>query len=83
MIFKVPEEKIIYSKEPEGSIEYTNKLDNAYSKYARVYDLALKLLPFWKTWIKVVIPYIKGPRVLEASFGTGYLLMQYANKYET
>ena len=83
MIFKVPEKKIIYSKEPENSIEYTNKLDKGYSKYAKVYDLAVKLLPFWKTWINVVIPYIQGPRVLEASFGTGYLLMQYAKNYET
>ena len=83
MIFKVPEEKIIYSNEPENSIEYTNRLDKEYSKYAKVYDLAVKFLPFWKTWIKVVLPYIQGPRVLEASFGTGYLLGQYANNFET
>ena len=80
---KVPEEKIIYSKEPENSIEYTEKLDKKYSKYARVYDVAVKLLPVWKTWIKTVIPHIEGPRVLEASFGTGYLLTHYANDYET
>ena len=43
----------------------------------------VKLLPVWKTWIKVVVPYIEGNRVLEASFGTGYLLLQYANEYET
>ena len=83
MLFKVPEEKIIYSKEPEISIEYTQKLDKAYSKYATVYDIAVKLLPVWKTWIKTVIPYIEGTRVLEASFGTGYLLLQYADNYET
>ena len=83
MIFKVPEEKIIYSKEPDNSIEYTKKLDKEYSKYAKIYDFAIKLLPLWKTWIKVVVPFIEGPRVLEASFGTGYLLMQYADKYET
>ncbi|MCP4399785.1 MAG: class I SAM-dependent methyltransferase [bacterium] len=83
MLFKVPEEKIVYSKEPEYSIEYTKKLDKEYSKYANLYDIAVKLLPVWKTWIKAVIPHIKGNRVLEASFGTGYLLMQYANNYET
>ena len=83
MIFKVPEDKIIYTKEPKDSIEHTKKLDQGYSKYAKVYDLAIKLFPFWKTWIKVVIPYIQGPKVLEASFGTGYLLMQYASNYET
>ncbi len=83
MLLKVPEEKIVYSKEPENSIAYTKKLDKEYSKYAKVYDVAVKLLPVWKTWIKTVIPYIEGNRVLEASFGTGYLLMQYANNYET
>ena len=83
MIFKVHEEKIVYSKEPDNSIEYTKKLDKEYSKYAIFYDIAVKLLPFWKTWIKAAIPYIEGNRVLEASFGTGYLLMQYANNHET
>jgi hypothetical protein len=27
MLFKVPEDKIVYSKEPENSIAYTNELD--------------------------------------------------------
>jgi len=58
-------------------------LDKEYSKYAKAYDLAVKLLPVWKAWIKVVVPHIEGNRVLEASFGTGYLLLQYANDYET
>ena len=83
MLFKVPEEKIVYSKEPENSIAYTKELDKEYSKYAKAYDVAVKLLPVWKTWIKTVIPYIEDGRVLEASFGTGYLLMQYANHYNT
>lgn len=83
MFLNVPEERIVYSKEPEDSIDYTEKLDKEYSKYAKAYDTAVKLLPVWKTWIKTVIPYIEGNRVLEASFGTGFLLMQYANKYET
>ncbi len=83
MLLNVPEEKIVYSKEPENSTEYTKKLDKEYSKYAKAYDIAVRLLPVWKTWIKTVIPYIEGNRVLEASFGTGFLLMQYANKYET
>jgi ubiquinone/menaquinone biosynthesis C-methylase UbiE len=83
MFFKVPEEKIVYSKEPENSLAYTRALDKGYSKYAKVYDAAVKLLPIWKTWIKTVIPHIEGNRVLETSFGTGYLLMQYANHYDT
>jgi len=83
VLFKVPEEKIVYSKEPENSIEYTKRLDKLYSKYAKIYDISVKFLPVWKTWIKAVIPHIEGNRVLEASFGTGYLLMQYANNHET
>jgi len=54
----------------------------AYSKYAKLYDVAVKVLPVWKTWIKTVLPHIQGPMVLEASFGTGYLLTQYADEYE-
>ena len=72
--------KVVYSNEPENSIEHTEILDRGYSKYAKAYDLAVKLLPGWKTWIRTVIPYIEGNRVLEASFGTGYLLLEYANK---
>ncbi len=83
MLFQISEEKIIYSNEPGNSIEYTQKLNEEYSKYAKIYDAAVKLLPVWKTWIKTVIPHIEGNRVLEASFGTGYLMMQYADKYET
>ena len=83
MLFKIPEEKIIYASEPENALDYTQTLDREYSKYAKMYDVAVKWLPVWKTWIKAVIPHIRGPRVLEASFGTGYLLMQYAGKYET
>jgi ubiquinone/menaquinone biosynthesis C-methylase UbiE len=83
VIFRVPEGKIVYSREPENSIEYTKRLDTQYSKYAKIYDVSVKLLPVWKTWIKAVIPHIEGHRVLEASFGTGYLLTQYANNHET
>ena len=62
---KVPEEMIVYSKKPENSLEYTKKLDKEYSKYAKVYDVAVKVLPDWKTWIKTVIPYIEGNSVLK------------------
>lgn len=83
MIFKVPEGKIIYSREPDNSLEYTKNLDKVYSKYAKLYDISVKVLPVWKTWIKSAIPHIEGKRVLEASFGTGYLLMQFAANFET
>ncbi len=83
MFFKVSEKKIVYSLDPEKPVEYTNKLDRSYSKFAKLYDISVKTLPLWKNWIKIVIPHIEGEKVLEASFGTGYLLMQYAKKYES
>ncbi len=82
-MFQVPKSKIVYSKEPDNPIVYTKKLDREYSKYAKLYDLSVKFLPIWKTWIKSAIPFINGERVLEASFGTGYLLTQYAQGYTT
>ena len=83
MFLKVPENRIIYSPEPEDALAYTNRLNQAYTHYAKAYDIAVKLLPVWKVWLKKVIPYIEGNRVLEASFGTGYLLLQYSSQYET
>ena len=52
MILRVPENKLIYSKEPEDPVEYTNRLNNEYTRFAKAYDIAVKLLPFWKTWIQ-------------------------------
>jgi len=45
--------------------------------------LAIKIFPFWKRWLRATLPYIQGPRVLEVSFGTGYLLTQYTAHFET
>jgi len=82
-VISVSEDKIVYSETPQDSVHYTDRLDQEYTKYAAFYDRAVKLLPIWKTWIGVVVPHIQGPRVLEASFGTGYLLTQYAASYDT
>jgi ubiquinone/menaquinone biosynthesis C-methylase UbiE len=75
--------KISYSNEPEDINKYTSQMNKLYSSSARIYDLVVKTIPIWKNWIKQVIPYIEGPRVLEVSFGTGYLLTQYADRFET
>lgn len=83
MCIKIPKNKIIYLSEPEDAHEYTNRLDQAYTRYAKAYDFAVKLFPVWKTWLKKVLPYIEGKRVLEISFGTGYLLLQYASQHES
>ena len=42
----------------------------------------MRWLPLWKAWLGRALPEIAGPRVLEVSFGTGYLLSQYAPRVE-
>lgn len=66
-----------YSNEPENPEFYTEQFDRFYARYARLYDLAVKFLPLWRNWIGQVLPNIQGQRILEVSFGTGYLLGQY------
>lgn len=75
--------KPLHSKEPVDAKAFQESFDTFYTKTARFYDLAVKILPWWKTWLRSALPHIQGQRVLEVSFGTGYLLMQYANKFET
>jgi ubiquinone/menaquinone biosynthesis C-methylase UbiE len=71
------------SKEPENPVRFTRAWDDAYTRFAGRYDLAVRLLPVWKTWLGRALPHIEGPRVLEVSFGTGYLMSQYAHRFET
>lgn len=78
-MFKDP----VYNVEPRDKERFTEDFDRFYSKFTAVYDVAVKRLPIWKTWIKQAIPHIQGHRVLEVSFGTGYLLAQYAHRFET
>lgn len=81
-MLKVKEEKIKYSKLPEDASKYNEKMKRFYDRMALLYDLLMVLFPFWKKWIASVIPYIKGPKVLEVSFGPGYLLTKYASRYD-
>lgn len=69
------------SEEPEGSMTCVGAQDGYGSgstmriekdgMFSRPYDIGVKLLPVWKTWLKRAIPHIQGPRVLKVSFGTG------------
>lgn len=72
-----------YSPEPADKERFTEKNNRTYSLIAGAYDLLVKVLPVWKNWISQALPHIKGSRVLEVSFGTGYLLTQYAGKHQT
>ena len=76
-------QRLAYSNEPDDKEQFTQKLDRVYTSVARIYDLAVKVFPVWKSWLKQALPHIRGPKVLEVSFGTGYLLTQYADRFET
>ena len=75
--------RVNYVCEPEEKEQFTKQYDRFYTSFAKMYDGAVKVLPFWKRWLKATLPHIQGPRVLEVSFGTGYLLLQYAGRFET
>jgi ubiquinone/menaquinone biosynthesis C-methylase UbiE len=71
-----------YSTEPRDKRRFTESFDRAYSRFARLYDLAVRALPIWRRWLRQALPHIDGPRVLEVSFGTGWLLTRYAGRVE-
>jgi len=71
-----------WSLEPEDPDSFTRANDRLYTKIAGTYAWAVPRLPIWKTWLRTVLPHLKGPRVLEVAIGTGYLLSQYAGRFE-
>ncbi len=71
-----------YSQEPPDHGAFTQSFDRIYTRLARLYDAAVKALPVWKAWLRPALAYLKGPRVLEVSFGTGYLMTEYAGRFE-
>ncbi len=73
----------LYSDDPADAASFQTRFDKFYTRTARLYDIAVRALPIWKTWLRCALPHIEGPRVLEVSFGTGYLLTQYADRFET
>ena len=75
--------ELTYSTEPADKEKFTQANDRMYSFFAGVYDVVVKVLPVWKNWLNHALPHIQGPKVLEISFGTGYLLTQYAAKFDT
>jgi ubiquinone/menaquinone biosynthesis C-methylase UbiE len=72
-----------YSVEPADPRAYTVANDRLYTRFARLYDVVVKAFPVWRRWLGRALPEIRGPKVLEVSFGTGWLLTQYAGRFDT
>lgn len=70
-----------WSEEPGDRAAFTRSFDRAYTRLARAYDVAVKALPLWKAWLRPALPHLVGPRVLEVSFGTGFLMTEYAHRF--
>ena len=79
-MFKAKPEKIKYTDIAKIPSDYTDKMNKEYDWMAKGYDVFMTIFPFWKIWIKKVVPHIQGEKVLEVSFGSGYLMKQYALK---
>lgn len=60
-----------HSEEPGDASAFTRGFDRFYTRFAVAYDLLVKALPLWKTWLRQALPHLAGPKVLEVSFGTG------------
>ena len=72
----------LYSDAPKNARGYQEGFDRTYTRIAGVYDIAVRILPIWKSWLKRALPHIRGRRVLEVSFGTGYLMTHYAGQFD-
>ena len=82
-LFKVKPEKLNYTDLTKVDENYTDRMNKEYNWMAKGYDAFMTIFPLWKKWIKKVIPHIEGEKILEISFGSGYLMTQYgSSKYE-
>jgi ubiquinone/menaquinone biosynthesis C-methylase UbiE len=81
-LFQVKQTKIIYRGTPSDGLSYTMKMDKSYDLMAKFYNGFMMLFPLWKKWISAVLPLLWGHKILEVSFGPGYLLEKCAAPYE-
>lgn len=72
-----------YTGEPDDRVAFTAEFDAFYSRFAWLYDVFVRYFPVWKNWLKMTLPHLRGSRVLEVSFGTGYLLTQFADQFQS
>ncbi len=73
-LFKVDERKIKYNGIAPDRDKYTNDMDKSYDIMSKMYNAFMFIFPLWKRWISSVLPHIEGSKILEVSFGPGYLL---------
>lgn len=57
--------------------------DDWTSRFTGLIDLGMRLHPLWGPRLRKAAAQVTGPRVLEVSFGTGYLMSLYAGRCET
>ena len=72
-----------YSPEPTDARQFTEQFDAFYSRFAVTYDRIVKFFPLWRNWLDNALPGIQGPKVLEISCGTGYLLTRFAGQFDS
>ncbi len=81
-LFKVDERKITYNGIAPDRDKYTNDMDKSYDIMSKMYNVFMFIFPLWKRWISSVLPHIEGSKILEVSFGPGYLLGKCAGNYD-
>jgi hypothetical protein len=47
-----------YSAEPQDKRAFSQRFDRRFSRFARVYELAVKHLPLWRKWLQNALPHI-------------------------
>jgi len=77
LMFRVKKEKIVYSKEPDNPLAYTDKMNIIYTRFAVMYEMFIFAFPLWKKWISSVLEHVQGEKLLDISFGPGYLFKKY------
>jgi ubiquinone/menaquinone biosynthesis C-methylase UbiE len=67
----------------EAVLARARVFDEWTSRFAGLIDLGMKLHPLWGPRLRKAAAQVRGPRVLEVSFGTGYLMSLYAGRFQT
>jgi len=76
-MIRIPKEWCRYTPMPDNPLAYTKKMNRMYTRFAKAYERFIVIYKPWKKWLETVLPYVHGNRILEVSFGPGYLLTKY------